>query len=120
MPLLTFLFADLTPVSAVSLSVALYAAVSAPYFLLVDAECWVWPRPLVAAVERVSAAAWSGRLDPLLQVVSHAKHDAREMAALVREFVAGARSYARLSLRDAAITAAALLMLLRQNPETLR
>lgn len=106
MPLLTFLFADLTPVSAVSLSVALYAAVSAPYFLLVDAEYFAWPRPLVAAVDRARPVLWD---------VSRSEF----VYPLLREWV-NARHAARTFLRDAAITAAALLMLLRQNPETLR
>lgn len=106
MPLLTFLFADLTPVSAVSLSVALYAAASALYFLLVDAEVWAWPRPLVAAVDRARPVLWDASRSefayPLLREWDNARHSSRTF------------------LRDAAITAAALLMLLRQNPETLR
>ena len=106
MGVLSFLFADLTPVSAVLLSVSLHASVSAPYFLLVDAECFAWPRPLTAAVERARPVLWdavrSEAVYPLLREWDTARHTARSF------------------LRDAAITAAALLMLLRQNPETLR
>lgn len=91
-----------------SLAVSLYAACSAPYFLLVDAEVWAWPRPLVAAVDRVKPV-----VDRALVAVTNARWDVREMAA-------EARVYVRLSLRDAVVSAAALLMLLRQNPETLR
>lgn len=38
MPVLSFLFADLTPASAVLLAASLHAAASVPYFLLVDAD----------------------------------------------------------------------------------
>lgn len=75
MPLLSFLFADLTPVSAVLLAASLYAAVSAPYFLLVEAEVWSWPRPLVAAVDRALATVPGTRL---VVAVSNAPAAARE------------------------------------------
>lgn len=68
-----------------SLAVGGYAALSAPYFVLVDADLADFdPRPLVARV------AESGRVDPLLVAVVNA----------------------RLSLRDAAVSVAALLLIL--------
>lgn len=124
MGVLSFLFADLTPVSAVLLSVSLHASVSAPYFLLVDAECWAWPRPLVAAVDRArpvlrdvarSEAVW-----PLLRGWSNTKCDVREIPADVRELAAEARLYAALSLRDAVVSAAAFLALLTITPGATR
>lgn len=95
-----------------SLAVALYAACSAPYFLLVDAECFAWPRPLTAAVDRVKPV--------LQQAAVHAGHDLNWAYAsgehYAREFVTDVRSYARLSLRDTAFTATALLALLVPAP----
>ena len=62
----------------VSLSVGLYAACSAPYFLLVEAEVWAWPRPVVAAVDRVKPVVWSaarsGPVYPLLREWDNARH----------------------------------------------
>lgn len=87
-----------------SLAVALYATPSVPYFLLVDAEVWAWPRPVTAAVDAVRPAV-QRTADRLLVTVTNARLDAREMAA-------EARVYVRLSLREAAVTAAALLALL--------
>lgn len=75
--------------ACLSLGTAISAAASIPFFLFVNAELSDFdPRP---AVRR---AVESGRFDPLLQVVSHAKHDVRE------------------ARRRAAITVAALLLLL--------
>ena len=92
----------------VSLAVGLYAAASAPYFLLVDADLADFdPRP---AVRR---AVESGRLDWLLIEIAAARFDAREMAADVRQF-------ARLSLREAALTVAALYALLFPTSEVTR
>lgn len=92
-----------------SLAVALYASLSAPYFLLVDAEVWAWPRPVMAAVDRVRLAVWdvtrSEAAYPLLRGWDNARHACRELAA-------EARVYVRLSLREAAVTVAALLALL--------
>jgi hypothetical protein len=46
----------------VSGSIGLYASLSVPYFLLVDMEVWRWPRPLVAAVDRVLGTVPGARL----------------------------------------------------------
>lgn len=78
-----------------SLAISLYAAFSSPYFLLVDAECW--PQFAVHAWHDLNWALASGQ------------HYARE-------FVTDVRSYARLSLRDTAFTATALLALLVPAP----
>lgn len=87
-----------------SLAVALYASVSVPFFLLVDADLADFdPRP--AVFRQVE----SGRFDALLVAVANVKYDARE-------FVVDARSFARLSLRDSAFTATALLALLVPAP----
>jgi hypothetical protein len=75
----------------VSLSVGLYAAASAPYFLLVDAERWAWPRPLTAAVDAARPVVWDGvrseAVYPLLREFDNARHTVRELgrdaAALV-------------------------------------
>ncbi len=104
MSVLVFLFADLTPASAVSGSVGLFAAFSAPYFLLVEAEVWLWPRPIVAAVDAARPSVRRAA-DRLLVAVANARFD-------VREAVAEARLYAALSLRELAVSAAALLALL--------
>jgi hypothetical protein len=99
MSVLVFLFADLTPTSAVLLAVSLFAAWSVPYFLLVDAECWP-------------------------QFAVHTWHDANWAYAsgqhYVGEFARDARTYAAISLREAALTAAALLALLTINPGATR
>lgn len=74
----------------VSLAVGAYGALSVPYFVLVDAD--IDPRPaLVRLVE-------SGRVDALLVAVGPVLHDARQLA--------------RLSLRDVAVSVAALLAFL--------
>lgn len=82
------------------LGVGAHGALSVPYFLTVDADLVDFdPRPAVARVLE------SGRLDVALIVVANARYD-------VREFVTGARQLAAFSLRDAAISLAALLALL--------
>jgi hypothetical protein len=95
-------------VAFLSLGIGVDAALSVPYFLLVDAEVWAWPRPLVGVVDRARPSARVAA-DRVLVVVSNARFDAREMAA-------DARLFARLSLREAALTGAALLALLTINP----
>lgn len=92
----------------VSLSVGLSAAVSAPYFLLVEADHFAWPRPVGAAGDRVRPVVRRVG-DRLLVTVANARFDAREFAADVRAFVV-------LSLRENALTAAALYALLTITP----
>jgi hypothetical protein len=83
--------------SMVCMAASGYAAFSAPYFLLVDASRSDFdPRPTV------HRALESGRVDPLLIAVANAKYDVR------------------LSLRDAAVWLAALLMLLSSASEATR
>lgn len=94
-----------------SLGVGAHAALSVPYFLTVDADLADFdPRPAVSRVLE------SGRLDVVLIVAANAKYDVRETASEARTFVADARQLAALSLRDAAISLAALLMLLLPAP----
>lgn len=81
----------------VSLSVGLYAAMSAPYFLLVEAEVWAWPRPVTAAVDRVRCSLETGRLVPVWQPAIHASHD-------VNYAIGTGQLAARRFLRDATIT----------------
>ena len=99
----------------VSLSVSLYAAVSTPYFLLVEADYLAWPRPVTAAVDRVKPVVWSAARSapvyPLLREWDNARHTVREAAS-------EARLFALLSLRENALTAAALLMLLTATEAT--
>ncbi|MFI1165564.1 hypothetical protein ACH4UM_18605 [Streptomyces sp. NPDC020801] len=87
-----------------SLGTSISAAVSIPVHLFVDAERSDFnPRPmLLRALE-------SGRLDPLLNVACNAKADTRAAVA-----------WACSLPRDAAISLAALLMLLSPNPEATR
>jgi hypothetical protein len=86
--------------AVVSFGIGAHAAMSVPYFLTVDADlCDFDPRPAMSRVLE------SGRLDEALIVAANAKYD-------VRVFVADARQLTALSLRDAALTAAALLALL--------
>lgn len=70
-----------------------HAALSVPYFLLVEAEVWAWPRPLTAAAD---AARPTAQLiaDRLLVELRRARHTPRELA----------------------VAAAALLMLATINP----
>lgn len=83
-----------------ALAVAAYGALSVPYFLLVDADLVDFdPRPALARLVE------SGRVDGLLVAVVNAKHDAHAAAVRVRFFP-----------RDAAISLAALLLLL-SGPE---
>ena len=97
--------------------VAIYAAASVPYFLLVEAEVWAWPAPLVRAVDRARPVVWgaarSESVYPLLREWDNTRFD-------VREFAADAHVYARLSLREAALTGAALFTLLTTTPEHTR
>ncbi|MEU9670334.1 hypothetical protein AB0E25_33130 [Streptomyces bobili] len=97
-----------TPAEWVSAGSAGLSAVSliglAMAFVDADAE-YFDPRP---AVVRAVAA---GRFDPLLIRVANARFDVREMAAETRAFLA-------LSLRENAVTVAALLMLLTASEAT--
>lgn len=100
MSVLVFFFADLTVPAAISLGVGAAALVSIPALLLADAHRTDFdPRPAV------SRAVESGRLDGALVTVANARYDARELAASVV-------LDARLSLRHAAVTGAALAALL--------
>lgn len=77
------------------------ASFSSPYFLFVDADLADFdPRPAV------SRTVESGRVDALLVAVGPALYAVRQAA--------------RLSLRDAAVSAAALLALLLPAPEATR
>lgn len=97
-----------------SLAVALHASASVPYFLLVEAEYFAWPRPVTAAVDRVHGSMKSGRLMPVWQPVVHAGHDVN------RAIGCGHRA-AREARQRSALTVAALLMLLTSNaPEATR
>lgn len=90
--------------AVMSFGIGTHAALSVPYFLTVDADLVDFdPRPAVFRLVE------SGRLDLVLIAVANAKYD-------VRAFVADARRLAALNLRDAAITAAALLALLTITP----
>lgn len=83
--------------ACLSLDAGISAAVSIPFFLFVDADLADFdPRP---AVRRTVAA---GRFDPLLIAVANARHDAHA------------------AVRQAAVTAAALAMLLTAAPEATR
>lgn len=96
---LTFL-ADLTPAQAVCLGVSAAGVVALPALLFADATVADFdPRPAVSRLVE------SGRVDALLVVVGPAKRDACELASAVA-------LDARLSLRHAAVTAAALAALL--------
>lgn len=80
-----------------SLGVGFHAALSAPYFVFVDADlCDFDPRPAVSRLVE------SGRLDLLLIAVADAKYDVREAVHAARE-----------ACRDAA----ALLILLLTSPK---
>jgi hypothetical protein len=92
----------------VCMAVSGYGAFSAPYFLLVDAARSDFdPRPALARLIE------SGRLDALLIAVGPALVDARDAVTDVRAF-------ARLTLRNAALSVAALLTLLTPSPEVTR
>lgn len=108
MNVLVFLFADLTPVSAVFGSVGVYAAGCSLLYLTYDADLADFdPRPVVARAVASRPACW------VLNEVSKAHADVRVTAA-------EARLYAALSLRETALTAAALLALLTINPGATR
>ncbi|MDX3714364.1 hypothetical protein PV733_36665 [Streptomyces europaeiscabiei] len=79
-----------------SLGVGVHASFSVFYFLLVDASRCDFPRLWQAAV--------------------HARHDVNRAYASGLRIAADAVLYARLALRDAAFTAAALLALLTITP----
>ncbi|MBD9700717.1 hypothetical protein IHE56_01135 [Streptomyces sp. ID01-12c] len=102
-------FADVTPLAAVFLGVGMAGLVSIPALLFADAHRSDFdPRP---AGRR---ATESGRLDALLTTAANARYD-------VRELTGGLVLDARLSLRHAAVTAAALLaLLLPASPEGAR
>jgi len=90
------------------LSLAIFEACSVPFFLLVDADLADFdPRPAVRRVLNTDAGARA------VVAVFNAKADAAELAA-------DARIFARLSLREAAVTAAALLALLTITPGATR
>ncbi|MEU0207410.1 hypothetical protein [Streptomyces canus] len=82
-----------------------YAALSVPYFLTIDADLADFdPRPGLARLVE------SGRLDAVLIAVANTKHGARLAAVRVRHLP-----------RDAAISLAALLLLLSApGPEATR
>lgn len=88
----------------VCLALAIFEACSVPFFLLVDADASDFdPRPAVRRVLDTDAGARA------VVAVFNAKADVAEMAV-------DARIFARLSLREAAVTAAALLALLVPSP----
>lgn len=90
--------------SFLSLGLSISSAASIPFWLTYDADpCDFDPRP---AVRR---AIESGRFDPALCAVANAKYDARAVAARARHIP-----------RDAAISTAALLMLLTTPKRTAR
>ena len=104
MDLLVFLFADLTAPAAISLALAGWASGVSVLYLTHDAALVDFdPRPAVRRV--VWDVTRSEALYPLLRDWDNAPHDARELAAAVA-------LDARLSLRHAALTGAALAALL--------
>jgi prophage DNA circulation protein len=86
--------------AVLSLGIGVHAAFSVPYFLLVDAHRSDFPRLWQAAV--------------------HARHDVDRALAAVLLLIADAALYVRLTARETALTAAALLALLTIRPEALR
>lgn len=92
MTVLVFFFADLSAPAAVFLAVGVAATASIPVLLLPDAHRSDFPRLWQAAVD--------------------ARHDVDRAYASGLRLAADAVLYARLTLRDAAFTAAALLALL--------
>lgn len=79
-----------------SLGVGVHAAFSVFYFLLVDASRSDFP--------------------PLWQAAVHARHDVDRAVASLLLWIADASLYVRLTSREAALTAAALLSLLVPTP----
>jgi len=96
-----------------SLAVSLYAALSVPYFLLVDADRADFRLQALASLPLPRLLLDTDAGGRLVVAVFNAKADARELAVDVRTF-------ARLSLREAAVTAAALLALLTITPGATR
>lgn len=93
--------------SMVCLATSVYAGLSVPYFVFVDADLADFdPRPAVSRLVE------SGSVDRLLIAVAGAKFDARQGIAEARESAVTAWQLAALSLRDAAMTTLALLALL--------
>lgn len=92
MDVLVFFFADLTVPAAILLGVGAAAAVSVPALLLADAHRTDFPRLWQAAV--------------------HARHDADRVLVAGFRWVEAVVLDARLTARDAALTAAALAALL--------
>lgn len=93
-----------------SLGVAVHASLSVPYFVFVDADLKDFdPRPALARSQ-----------SPLWQRAVFVGHDLNRAFATgehhAREFATNTRSFARLSLRDTALTATALLALLTITP----
>jgi hypothetical protein len=87
--------------SVVSGAISVYAALSVPYFVLVDAHREDFPRLWQAAV--------------------HARHDVNRAVASLVQLAREDVAYVRFSLREAALTAAALLaLLLPASPEVAR
>jgi hypothetical protein len=86
--------------SVLSGSVGVYGVFSAVYFLLIDAHRSDFPRLWQAAV--------------------HARHDFDRALAALLLWIADAALYARLTARETALTAAALLSLLTIRPEAIR
>jgi hypothetical protein len=104
MEILVFFFADLTVPAAICLGLAGWASCASVLYLTHDAALVDFdPRPAVSRAVRSEAVY------PLLREWATARYDAREL-------VASAALCARLSLRDAAFTAAALLALLTITP----
>jgi hypothetical protein len=93
----------------VSLAVSVYAAVSAPYFLLVVADRADFRPQALASLPLPRLLLDTDAGARLTVTVFNAKADAREMAA-------DARLFARLSLREAALTVAALYAFLTITP----
>lgn len=100
-------------VQMTSLAISLYAACSSPYFLLVDADRADFQLQALASLPLPRLLLDTDLGARLTVTVFNAKADARE-------FVTDVRSYARLSLRDTAFTATALLALLTINPGATR
>lgn len=98
MELLVFFFADLTVPAAICLGVGAAGVVSVPALLLADAHREDFPRLWQAAVD--------------------ARHAFDRAVASLLLWVADAAQYARLTVRETALTAAALLALLVPATET--
>jgi hypothetical protein len=90
-------FADVTPLAAVFLGVGVAGVVSIPALLLADAHRTDFPRVWQAAV--------------------HARHDFDRALVSVLRWVDAVVLDARLTARDAALAAAALLALILPAPE---